>query len=106
MSHTWKPWILEEIEDLVAREAHELTGGDPAFWAKVRIRPEPARTRSGHGSDGKSYWAVARRGDVVLYWDSIEEEFGTAHEKGGVLTGAGTYGEKLAWALEALAKSA
>ena len=74
------------------------------MWLNVCVRPEPTRTQSGHGSDGQTYWAVARRGDVVLYWDSIEEEFGTGREKGGVLTGAGTYGEKLVWALEALVK--
>jgi hypothetical protein len=106
MSRDWKPWTIEEVEDLVTREMGELAGEARALWSQIRVRPEPTRTPSGCGSDGRSHWAVARRGDAVLYWDSIEQEFGTGREQGGVITGAGTYGEKLVWALEALSKRA
>ena len=97
--HTWNPWAVEKVEDLVAREVRHLTSDACASWSTVRVPPEITTTSSGPGADGQSYWVVARRDDRVLYWDSIEEEFGTGRVRAGLLVDYGTYGEQLSWSL-------
>jgi hypothetical protein len=43
---------------------------------------------------------LARRGQRVLFYDTVEEEFGTGRvEREPFLEDYGTWGEKLAWAL-------
>jgi hypothetical protein len=98
-THEWKPWSLEQVEALVSSEILELTSEARASLSTVRVRPEVTIADDGPGSDGQSYWVIARLGDRVLYWDSIEEQFGTGTVVGQRLRNYGTFGEKLEWSL-------
>jgi hypothetical protein len=101
-THAWKPWRLEEVEALVSSEIVELTNEAHASLSSVRVCPEVTIAADGPGSDGQSYWVIAKLGDRVLYWDSIEEEFGTGTIVGQRLRNYGTFGEKLERSLRQL----
>jgi hypothetical protein len=101
-THEWEPWSLEEVEALVGSEILELTSEARASLSTVRVRPEVIIAADGPGSDGQSYWVIARLGDRVVYWDSIEEEFGTGNVVTQRLRNYGTFGEKLELSLKRL----
>ena len=101
-THAWKPWSVEEVEALVGSEILELTSEARASLSSVRVSPEVTIAADGPGSDGQSYWVIAKLGNRVLYWDSIEEEFGTGTIVGQRLRNYGTFGERLEWSLRQL----
>jgi len=96
----WKPWRPEEVEALVRSEVNSLPGESRAALLPLVVPAELIAAATGPGSDGQSYWLIARAGNQALYWDSIEEEFGTGTLQGQVLQSFGTDGQKLEWSLQ------
>jgi hypothetical protein len=94
----------EEVAELVTSEIVSLTEADLAALFPFVVALQSFATADGPGSDGQSFWLVARDEDRVLYWDSVEEEFAIGTLKGHFLTGVSNCGEKLKWAIKAFLK--
>ena len=93
----WQPWTTQEVEALLEEDVALLSQDEIASFASVKVAP-----RALEADDGKpTHWVVAERAGKVLYWDSVEEEFGVGRLKEGKLTQSGNYGE-LQWALDEL----
>ena len=92
-----EPWTTQEVEALLEEDVALLSQDEIASYASVKMPP-----RALEADDGKStHWVVAERAGKVLYWDSVEEEFGVGRLKEGKLTQSENYGE-LQWALDEL----
>src|SRR4029079_13969247 len=78
----WQPWTAQEVEALLEEDVALLSQDEVASFASVKMAP-----RVLDADDGKStHWVVAERAGRVLYWDSVEEEFGVGRLKEGKLT--------------------
>src|SRR3954471_22184486 len=65
----------------------------PPFQAAYEFEGKSGRARS-------QVWVVAKAGEVVLGYDEAEEEYGIGTLRAsGLLTGWGTFGERLHWSL-------
>ena len=95
MPNRSKTWSRDEVAAHVTTEIVSLAEDQLAALFPFVVALEPFATDTGPGSDGQSYWLVARDGDRVLYWGVIEEQFATAELKGGVLRDISLCGEKL-----------
>ena len=89
------PWSREEVASFVTSEIVSLAEDQLAALFPFVVALEPFATDTGPGSDGQSYWLVARDGERVLYWDSVEEEFATGTLSGQVLRDVNLCGGKL-----------
>lgn len=103
---TWKAWTEHDVNRLLRAE---IAGLDPASaerFQSIQCRPFllawPRLAAFGkEGPDEDSTWAVAKVAQDVLFFDTVEEEFGLGRIEGEKrLTGYGTYGERLAWSLQ------
>ena len=101
-SEAWKPWMTEEIETLLESELRLFTSAQRTRFGAISVPPHTVAASDGPGADGVSYWVIAQEGESVVYWDSIEEKFGIGWQRSDVLSDYGTYGERLAWALDKL----
>ena len=90
-----KPKSREDVEALLISELTSLPDDALAALSPLVVSLEPLVTGAGPGSDGQSYWLVARDGDRVLYWDSVEEEFATGELNGQDLTNISLCGKRL-----------
>jgi len=97
----WQPWTTPEIEALLEEDVATLTLDDRASFTSVKVAPRPLASASGGEDQKPTHWVVAERAGKVIYWDSVEEEFGVGRLKDGVLTEQANYGE-LQWALDEL----
>lgn len=98
------PWSRDEVADLVTSEIVSLTEADLAALSPFVVALQLFSTADGPGSDGQSFWMVARDEDRVLYWDSVEEEFAIGTLKEHRLTDVSNLGEKLEGAIEPFLK--
>ena len=93
----WQPWTTQEVVALLEEDVAALSPDESASFTSVKVAPRPIKPESGE----PSHWVVAERADKVVYWDSIEEEFGVGRLRDGALGEKGNYGE-LQWALDEL----
>lgn len=102
---TWKAWTEEEVTDLVRSEVARLGSDTRERFRAMQCEPRLLRWKrlAGFGKeemDEDSTWAIAVAGGHVLFFDSVEEEFGVGQlREDSRLHGASIYGENLAWAL-------
>ena len=101
----WKPWTQAEVEQLVADESIQLKESERQTLLDFRQLAAQVAWKRGAGFgqdelDHDSIWILARSEREILFFDSVEEEFGVGRlTEDRQLTDYGTYGEKLAWAL-------
>jgi hypothetical protein len=92
-------WSREEVASLVTSEIVSLSEDQVATLSPFVVALEPFATDTGPGSDGFSYWLIARHNDRILYWDGVEQEFATGELAGHTLRDIELCGEKLEWCL-------
>ena len=97
----WQSWTVQEVEALLEEDVARLSQDDIASFTSVKVTPRPLAPADGADEGKPTHWVVAERAGKVLYWDSVEEEFGVGRLKDGKLTQSGNYGE-LQWALDEL----
>jgi hypothetical protein len=86
---------------LLADELKTLESDTRDVYSRYRVEPEVIyRVFPGSPSDPVPTYVIARSAASVIFYDDIEEEWGTAdvaHD--GHVYDWGTWGESLAWAL-------
>lgn len=96
----WRPLTLHSLGTLLADQDREL---EPTLKSKLspfRCNPSIVPCVRAGQPDRDSMWVVARAGERVLLYDSVEEEFGTGVvDRDGVLRDWGTSGHKLKWSV-------
>lgn len=97
----WQSWTTQEVEALLEEDLAQLSADDLASYTSVKVTPRPLAPSAASGDGKPTHWVVAERAGRVVYWDSVEEEFGVGRLKDGALTQSGNYGE-IQWALEEL----
>jgi hypothetical protein len=102
----WQAITRAEFEALLLSEIEKFDAADHAIWSrhKVELRTAPIHRSAHYGIE--SVFVVAAIGDQILFFDDVEDEFGTARlPAAGPLQDYGTYGE-LRVALRGLARHA
>jgi len=77
VSNRSQPWSHEKVAELVTSEIVSLVEDDLAALSPFVVALQLFATADGPGSDGQSFWLIAKDEDRVLYWDRVEEEFAT-----------------------------
>ena len=90
---------LQHLQRILASEVSMLSDAAAATYALHAVEPFVAWRKL--GSEREPTFVVAQAGSEVLYYDDVEEEFGTATIDGGTLwlSDVGTWGGGLEWAL-------
>lgn len=85
----------------MAAEVAALAHGERATYERFRVQPEVVqRVFKGKSGDPVPSFVIARSGSQVLFYDDIEEEWGTARlTPDGRIRDWGTWGERLSHAL-------
>ena len=86
----WTPATKEEVERAVAAEKDAC---DPSYWgerANMLIEPYPCTIDRFGGVE--QAFVVARTPQRVVYFDDVEEDFGTAQEVDGRLVNCASNG--------------
>jgi hypothetical protein len=97
----FEPWTTQEVEALLEEDVAKLTPDESASFTSVKVAPRPVTPKGSAEDQPTTHWIVAERAGKVVYWDSIEEEFGVGRLRDGAITEQGNYGE-LQWALDEL----
>jgi hypothetical protein len=88
------PRSLADFEVLLAEQVARLDKVTREVYDRYRV-PVTAQAQ-GFGI----VYVIAREGQKVLFYDEVEEEFGTAElQMDGTMEDYGTWGEELSWAL-------
>ena len=89
---------LAELERFLKEEVLTLTEATATTYRRYVVEPFEVSVTIGYSD--VTMFVVAQSGDEVLYYDHIEEEFGTGKlDNRHHLTDHGTWGERLEWAL-------
>jgi hypothetical protein len=90
-----------ELTTLLSSELASTSPEERAVYERFRVEPEVVRrVFSRNPSSPTPTFVIARAGSVVLFYDDIEEEWGTASvERDGRIEDWGTWGEELRRAL-------
>jgi hypothetical protein len=85
---TWKPLAADELEQIVERE---LPACEPAQQEAFRqLRIAPRATPIVRGGSVEYVFAVAARGNEVLYYEDVEEGFNVSPlDAGGAIANPG-----------------
>ena len=98
---SWEPITRVELDGLLAEEMPTLDAEAQRVYDRFRIEPEIVyRIFKRNPSEPVPSFAVARSGSTVVYYDDIEEEWGTAEiAPNGHVYEWGTWGDLLRQAL-------
>jgi hypothetical protein len=98
---TWEPISRADLTTLLSRELATTPPQDRAVYERYRVEPEVVyRVFSRDPSSPAPTFVVARADAAVLFYDDIEEEWGTANVgRDGRINDWGTWGEELRRAL-------
>src|SRR4029450_10376187 len=89
---------IQDLDRLLGRESSALTAETASVYTRYAVVPFLGE-RLLAGTREPTF-IVALAGDEVLYYDDIEEEFGTGTlDSTGLIVDEGTWGERLEWAL-------
>ena len=89
---------IQDLGRLLDKESSALTAETASVYARYAVVPFLGQRLL--GGTREPTFIVARAGDEVLYYDDIEEEFGTGTlDTAGLIVDEGTWGERLEWAL-------
>ena len=97
----WQSWTTQEVEALLEEDVAQLSRDESASFVSVRVTPRPLALKTAADDEVLTHWVVAERAGKVIYWDSVEEEFGVGRLGDGILTEQSNYGD-LQWALDEL----
>lgn len=90
MAEEWQPISEEKIWDKINEEWPLMNFQQRRIWDIVNIVPEKWTNQQKHYSRGS--WVVAIIGDVVVWYDDIEEEFTRSHWTQYGVISAGQFG--------------
>jgi hypothetical protein len=90
---------LSDFQQHLAQEVSSLSDDVAPIYGRYAVKPFRAWRHL--GTTVVPSFVVAQAGDDVVYYDDIEEEFGTASLDSATsqLRNEGTWGERLEWAL-------
>lgn len=71
---TWRALSEEELWDMINEETARMGIRQGRLWEVMRIFPGKWRLR-GWGDEGGGFWAVGLLGELVLWYNDIEEGF-------------------------------
>ena len=75
----WEPITRAELDAIVAKELDSLDLESRAAYERYRVEPEVIyRVFKWNPADSVPSFVIARSGAAVLFYDDIEEEWGTA----------------------------
>jgi hypothetical protein len=84
MTNEWSPATTNEVKQAIETERVQT---DPAYWAELAtLLVEPYQVSIERVGGVERAFVVARRAPRVVYFDDVEEIFGTATEADGLLT--------------------
>lgn len=86
----WEPATVEEVRRIIGEERKQVNSALWASRASILVEPYPS-TVERFGAFERAY-VVARSGSRVVFFDDVEDIFGTADEVGGQLTNCDSYG--------------
>ena len=94
---TWEPLAGADLRSLLSSELAAIPPEERAVYDRFRVEPEVVlRVFSRNPSSPVPTFVIARSGSVVLFYDDIEEEWGTASiGQDGRIEEWGTWGEEL-----------
>jgi hypothetical protein len=76
---TWEPITRAELDVLLGKELESLDPETRAVYERYRIEPEVTyRVFKQNSAEPVPSFVIARSGADVLFYDDIEEEWGTA----------------------------
>jgi len=100
----WQPATADDVIRAVDREREQ---SDPAIWASrasILVSPYPSSIER-FGAFERAF-VVARSGTRVVFYDDIEDDFGTADEAEGKLVRCASYGPLIVALGEAIREGA
>ena len=96
----WRPLTLQGFGAFLADQDRDLEPDLNSRLSPFRCNPSTIPCVRAGQPDRDSMWVVARAGERVLLYDSVEEEFGTGViDRDGVIRDWGTSGHKLKWSV-------
>ncbi|MDF0718937.1 hypothetical protein P0M11_02880 [Kaistella sp. PBT33-4] len=70
----WKPITFSELNELIEFAISKMSPDEIKLWKEVSINPEKWQEVE-LGEEGKGFWAVAITGNLVIWYNDIEEGF-------------------------------
>jgi hypothetical protein len=97
----WTPMRESELADLLSAQVAALYDDDRRTYDRYRVGPYVAgRVFSMNPDNPVPTFVVAQASSTVLFYDDIEEEWGTAEVPNDKrIIDWGTWGDELRWAL-------
>ena len=70
----WTPITFSELNELIESGISKMSPDDLKLWKEVSINPEKWQEVE-LGEEGNGFWAVAIKGNQVIWYNDIEEGF-------------------------------
>ena len=70
----WTPITFSELNELIESGISKMSPDDIKLWKEVSINPEKWQEVE-LGEEGNGFWAVAIKGNQVIWYNDIEEGF-------------------------------
>lgn len=101
MAH-WTPISLTELNTLIQKEEKDLSAGLSIFWNLIKTEPVKW-TETQFGIEGGGFWVVAISGNMVIWYNDIEEGFNISqYDVPGRIEGYFCNQDELSWAVKRL----
>lgn len=71
---SWKPVTESEIQDYIADGVARMEPAQVLLWQSIQIRPEKW-SQHPYGDLGGGFWAVGLLGQIVIWFNDIEDGF-------------------------------
>ena len=73
-NNMWTPITFSELNELIESGISKMSPDDIKLWKEVSINPEKWQEVE-LGEEGNGFWAVAIKGNQVIWYNDIEEGF-------------------------------
>ncbi|HXE33308.1 MAG TPA: hypothetical protein VN087_05300 [Verrucomicrobiae bacterium] len=89
----WAPVSKERFDEILSREISSLAPGVQRLYEQYAVQPFHLPCLRDQGAVREQVFVVAKKGNRLLYFDEVEEDFGiTIPDEGGVMREWGNYG--------------
>ncbi len=78
--HKWKPISIEKLSEMIINEELEMDHSELRLWDAIKIDPNKWEEPT-YGGEGGGFWVSAIIGNVVLWYNDIEDGWNVSNWK-------------------------
>lgn len=98
----WQPITELEVWDKILQGESRMNPDQSRLWSAIKILPQKWQQTS-YGTEGNGFWVVAILGELVLWFNDIEDGFNVSRYKNyGEIEEYWCNQDELEWAVQSL----